>query len=63
MLIAIELTSDSDLFFFYNCNITPNYFNKIKAEQELNVDFEGFLEELIKMLNDMISDPQMYLAP
>lgn len=61
-VIKVELTSEADLFFNYTSIIDETYFEKLKEEQKLNVDFPGFLNLLLKMNNNCQKEPQNYFC-
>lgn len=61
-VIKLELTSEADLFFFYTSIIDEAYFQKLKDEQKLNVDFTGLLSLLLKMSNNCQKEPQNYFS-
>jgi|UniRef100_A0A7S4GG13 hypothetical protein len=60
--LRIELSSESDLFFHFCCNINQNGFRQLQDEQKLMCEFKGFASILLKMLNRCIKEPQSFLA-
>jgi hypothetical protein len=48
--LRIEMTSESDLFFHYSKVENVESFEDIKQSQKLNVEFDGFIGLLIKLL-------------
>jgi len=61
-VLKIEFTSEADLFFNYASMINEEYFLKIKEEQKLNVEFNGFLTLILKLINNCQKEPQNYFA-
>jgi len=61
-VIKIEFTSEADLFFNYASMINEEYFLKIKDEQKLNVEFSGFLNLLLKLINNCQKEPQNFFS-
>eukprot|EP00992_Anisonema_acinus_P004538 TRINITY_DN1595_c0_g1_i1.p1 TRINITY_DN1595_c0_g1~~TRINITY_DN1595_c0_g1_i1.p1 ORF type:complete len:243 (+),score=22.18 TRINITY_DN1595_c0_g1_i1:39-767(+) len=60
--LRIELSSESDLFFHYTCNINFNGFRQLQEEQKLMCEFKEFASILLRMLNRCIKEPQSFLA-
>eukprot|EP00668_Euglena_longa_P001071 GGOE01001279.1.p1 GENE.GGOE01001279.1~~GGOE01001279.1.p1 ORF type:complete len:234 (+),score=51.81 GGOE01001279.1:96-797(+) len=60
--LRIELSSESDLFFHFCCNINHIGFRQLQEEQKLMCEFKGFATILLRMLNRCIKEPQMFLA-
>eukprot|EP00994_Dinema_validum_P002138 NODE_1459_length_944_cov_90.994413_g1130_i0.p1 GENE.NODE_1459_length_944_cov_90.994413_g1130_i0~~NODE_1459_length_944_cov_90.994413_g1130_i0.p1 ORF type:complete len:237 (+),score=41.29 NODE_1459_length_944_cov_90.994413_g1130_i0:80-790(+) len=60
--LRIELSSESDLFFHYTCNINYNGFRQLQEEQKLTCEFKEFASILLRMLNRCIKEPQCFLA-
>jgi Centriolar protein SAS N-terminal len=60
--IRVELSSEADLFFYYNHVIDESSYLSIKATQNLIVDFNNYASILIRMLNSCIREPHVYLA-
>lgn len=42
--------------------IDPASFKAIQLEQNLSVDYQGFLEEIVRILENMVHDPKNYFA-
>lgn len=42
--------------------IDPATFKAIQLEQNLSVDYQGFLEEIVRILENMVHDPKNYFA-
>jgi len=61
-VIKIEFTSEADLFFNYASLINEEYFIKIKEEQKLNVEFQGFLNLVLRLVNNCQKEPQNYFC-
>jgi len=60
--MRIELSSESDLFYHYSCNLGTGEYAQLRDEQKLMCDFRDFGSTLLKMLNKCIKEPQSYLA-
>eukprot|EP01064_Diplonema_japonicum_P033719 TRINITY_DN672_c1_g6_i1.p1 TRINITY_DN672_c1_g6~~TRINITY_DN672_c1_g6_i1.p1 ORF type:complete len:292 (+),score=65.68 TRINITY_DN672_c1_g6_i1:101-877(+) len=60
--LRIELSSESDLFFHYTCNINTVGYQSLQEEQKLMCDFRDFAPTLMRMLNKCIKEPQSYMA-
>eukprot|EP01062_Namystynia_karyoxenos_P077154 TRINITY_DN7710_c0_g1_i1.p1 TRINITY_DN7710_c0_g1~~TRINITY_DN7710_c0_g1_i1.p1 ORF type:complete len:288 (+),score=119.60 TRINITY_DN7710_c0_g1_i1:83-865(+) len=60
--LRIELSSESDLFFHYGCNLGTAEYEQLREEQKLMCGFRDFAPTLLKMLNKCIKEPQSYLA-
>jgi len=54
--VRIEVTSDSDLFFFFHHWATPSNFNEIKESQKLQISFREYPAVCIKSLNKCESE-------
>ncbi len=52
-MVKIELTSEADLFFHYSKIETIESFQQLKQDQQLTLEFEGFIGLLIKLLNSI----------
>jgi len=61
-MIKLEMTSESDLFFNYNCCIDDNVFAKMRDEQKLNIELNGVANLLVKIFNNCQKDPNTYFA-
>jgi hypothetical protein len=61
-VIKIEFTSEVDLFFNYASIINEEYFLKIKDDQKLNVEFQGFLGLMLKLINNCQKEPQNFFC-
>ncbi|AFZ80624.1 hypothetical protein BEWA_000290 [Theileria equi strain WA] len=53
-LIKLELTSETDLFFYFIHRIDSKSFEDIKTAQNLTIDFVNYSETIIKMVNSCI---------
>lgn len=53
-LIKLELTSESDLFFYFTHRIDYKSFEEIKTAQNLTIDFVQYSETVIKMINSCV---------
>ena len=51
--LKIELTSESDLFFHYSKIETLDTFEELKLSQKLNLEFDGFIGLLVKLLTSI----------
>ena len=60
--IRIELSSEADLFFHYMHIVDEERFNNIKSIQSLMVDFNDYANIFIKMINNCIREPHIFLA-
>lgn len=60
--MRIELCSDADLFFNYNCVINHIGFNALREDQKLTCDFNEFAVMLMKLFNQAIKDPTTHLC-
>ncbi len=49
-MLKIEITSESDLFFHYSKIENLESFEDLKITQKLNLEFDGFIGLLIKLL-------------
>lgn len=60
--IRVELSSEADLFFYYNHVINEESYRVVKSAQNLIVDFNNYAAILIRMLNSCIREPHVYIA-
>ncbi|PNH11554.1 hypothetical protein TSOC_001641 [Tetrabaena socialis] len=60
--VRVELSSESNLFFLYVHDQTPESFKEIQEAQRLMVDFPDYPTVLMRMLNQCIREPHIYLA-
>lgn len=60
--MRIELSSETDLFFYYSHALTAETFGALREEQRLKIDFMEFPDSLIKMFNSCIRDAKVYVA-
>lgn len=60
--VRIELSSEDDVFFFYTGTITEGDFGSVKQQQSLTLEFTGYSELLVKIINDCIDKPQLFCA-
>merc|ERR1719491_291332 len=58
----IEMTSENDLFFHYTHSVDGHSFRSMQEHQKLMIDFPDYLTVVVKMLNNCIKEPHMYLA-
>ena len=49
--VKIELSTDQNVFFQYESEITPEAFQQIKEDQELSIDFDSLPDTIIEMIN------------
>ncbi len=61
-MVKLELTSEADLFFHYSKVETIESFDKLKQDQQLTLEFEGFIGLLIKLLNFLQSNSKKHFA-
>ncbi len=60
--IRVELSSESDIFFYYAHEMDETGFRLVQEQQKLMVDFDEYPNVMIKMLNDCIKEPHSHLA-
>lgn len=60
--MRIELCSDADLFFNYNCVINHIGFNALREHQKLTCDFNEFTVMLMRLFNQAIRDASTHLC-
>ncbi|KAL4456294.1 hypothetical protein ABPG74_014255 [Tetrahymena malaccensis] len=60
--IKIEFTSETDLFFFYIAIINYESFKQIKEENKLKMEYNQFLQQLIKLFNQCYKEPHNFFG-
>ena len=60
--VKMELSTESDLFFFYTHTCDLESFHAMQEQQKLMVDFADYANVLIRMLNNCIREPHNHLA-
>jgi spindle assembly abnormal protein 6 len=50
-LLHIELTDDTDPFFLFTLDVTEEHFHELKNDQSLLVDFNGFADKFVELLD------------
>ncbi|KAG2430775.1 hypothetical protein HYH02_013614 [Chlamydomonas schloesseri] len=60
--IRVELTSESNLFFLYMHDLTEATFKQMQESQRLMIEFPDYPTVLMRMLNQCIREPHIYLA-
>ncbi|GFR48248.1 hypothetical protein Agub_g10112 [Astrephomene gubernaculifera] len=60
--IRVELCSESNLFFLYVHELTETSFKEMQESQRLMVSFSDYPAVLMRMLNQCIREPHIYLA-
>ena len=58
--IRFELTTDSDVQLFYKCEVSQENFMNLQMENELSVDFDGFIGMIKSLLQDAVNNPVVY---
>ncbi len=60
--LKIELSTETDLFFFYTHVCDLDQFQVVQDQQKLMVDFCDYANVLIRMLNNCIKEPHNHIA-
>jgi|Transcript_30457 hypothetical protein len=60
--IRLEISSEADLFFHYCHALEQNGYRKVQESQKLIVDFGGYPEILVRMLNACVREPHAHTA-
>ena len=60
--VRIELTSESDLFFNYTSTIDERTFRAMRDEQHLMIDFAEFTTVLATNFQNVVTNPQTFIA-
>eukprot|EP00759_Apiculatamorpha_spiralis_P050149 PhF_6_TR4505/c2_g2_i3/m.6263 len=60
--LRVELSSESDLFFHYTCDVTELGFEQLRQDQKLTCDFASFSSMLLRLLNKCIRETQAYIC-
>eukprot|EP00760_Papus_ankaliazontas_P025419 PhM_4_TR2702/c0_g1_i1/m.34113 len=60
--LRVELSSESDLFFHFTCDITRHGFEQLRTDQKLTCDFAAFSSMLLRLLNKCIRETQSYIC-
>ena len=58
--IKFELTTDADIQFFYQCNVSCDNFMHLQMENQLSIDFDRFVGMVKTLLQDCANDPMSY---
>ena len=62
MQIRFELTTDADVQLFYQSTVTMEHFMQLQMDNELSVDFDGFVSMVKTLLQDCQNNPVVYQA-
>eukprot|EP00884_Botryococcus_braunii_P000817 jgi/Botrbrau1/10736/Bobra.180_2s0006.1 len=60
--LKVELTSETNVFFFYFDDCDEDEFNKRRVEQKLTLDYNQYAAVLTQLFNSCITEPQTHLA-
>ncbi|ETV99780.1 hypothetical protein H310_07827 [Aphanomyces invadans] len=60
--LKIELSTETDLFFYYSHVCDLEGFHLVQEQQKLMVDFSDYANVLIRMLNNCIKEPHNHIA-
>lgn len=60
--VRVEMSSESDLFYYYAHTQNEAGFQVMQENQKLMVDFPEYPNVLIRMFNDCLKEPQSHLA-
>lgn len=60
--IRLEISSEADLFFHYCHDLEPNGYRKVQEGQKLIMDFSGYAEIIVRMLNACVREPHAHTA-
>ncbi|RHZ10593.1 hypothetical protein DYB26_007119 [Aphanomyces astaci] len=60
--LKIELSTETDLFFYYAHVCDLEGFHLVQEQQKLMVDFSDYANVLIRMLNNCIKEPHNHIA-
>eukprot|EP01015_Nassula_variabilis_P016467 TRINITY_DN2526_c0_g1_i1.p1 TRINITY_DN2526_c0_g1~~TRINITY_DN2526_c0_g1_i1.p1 ORF type:complete len:251 (+),score=49.95 TRINITY_DN2526_c0_g1_i1:63-815(+) len=60
--IKLELSSENDLFFYYQHIANDSNFKEIKKNQQLHIDFSEYAVVIIKSLNKCEKEPNQFCA-
>lgn len=58
MCQQVDVTSESDIFFFYYDEVDEEEFNKRRVEQKLTLEYCQYATVLTQLLNGCTTDPQ-----
>ena len=58
--IKFELTSDQDVQFLYVCTVAAENYMQVQLDNQLSVDFDGFISMVKTLLQDCVSNPHLY---
>ncbi|KRX05983.1 hypothetical protein PPERSA_01061 [Pseudocohnilembus persalinus] len=61
-VMKIELTSETDLFFNYISIIDEESFQRIKNDQKIKIEFNQFLNMVIKLFNHCHKEPHNFFS-
>lgn len=61
-VVKMELCSESNLFFHYAHTLDAQKFEEVQKAQRLMVEFNDYPSVLMRMLNNCIREPHIYLA-
>eukprot|EP00919_Chromeraceae_sp_WS-2016_P031277 GHVR01073950.1.p1 GENE.GHVR01073950.1~~GHVR01073950.1.p1 ORF type:complete len:245 (+),score=71.54 GHVR01073950.1:41-775(+) len=60
--VRVELSSEHDLFFHFTHSVNESIFRGMQEQQKLMIDFNDYVNVLVKMLNSCIKEPHSFLA-
>ena len=60
--VRIELSCENDLFFHFTSDVNENVYKKMKEKQNLTTEFKDYIPLLIRLFDDCINQPQVYIA-
>uniref|UniRef100_A0A0G4G043 Spindle assembly abnormal protein 6 N-terminal domain-containing protein n=1 Tax=Chromera velia CCMP2878 TaxID=1169474 RepID=A0A0G4G043_9ALVE len=60
--VRVELISEHDLFFHFHHTVNEERFRGMQETQKLMIDFNDYVNVLVKMLNSCIKEPHSFLA-
>lgn len=61
-VLRIELSSEADLFFHYQCTIDASAFRSMKDSQKLLIGMQELPNTVVRCLNNCIKEPHAFIA-
>ena len=58
--IRFEVTTEADVQLFYACTVSHENYMILQMENDLSVDFDGFIGMIKSLLNDCINNPGIH---
>ena len=58
--IRFEITTEADVQLFYQCTVSHENYMALQMDNDLSVDFDGFIGMIKSLLQECVNNPSTY---